>query len=75
MELSGLENRIYKDAFHIACASHRARLKNNLSAIGIDPIEKSLLEQRRLNLTAAQDSYAEKQKAALAAPKRKIIKK
>ena len=54
-----------KDAFHIACISHRTRLKNNLSAIGIDPIEKSLLEQRRLNLTAAQNSYVKKQKIAL----------
>jgi len=54
-----------KDAFHIACASHRTRLKNNLSAIGIDPIEKLLLEQRRLNLTTAQNSYVKKQKIAL----------
>ena len=55
-----------KDAFHIACSSHRTRLKNSLSATGIDPIEKSLLEQRRLNLTAAQNSYVNKQKIASA---------
>jgi hypothetical protein len=54
-----------KDAFHIACSSHRTRLKNNLSAIGVDPIEKSLLEQRRLNLTTAQNSYVKRQKSAL----------
>jgi len=54
-----------KDAFHIACSSHRTRLKNNLSAIGIDPIEKLLLEQRRLNLITAQNSYVKKQKIAL----------
>ncbi|MDR0307697.1 MAG: hypothetical protein LBI42_12785 [Chitinispirillales bacterium] len=54
-----------RDAFHLACASHRTRLKNSLSAIGIDPIEKSLLEQRRLNLTTAQNSYTKKQRLAL----------
>ena len=58
-------NGFPKDAFHLACASHRVRLKNNLSAMGIDPIEKSLLEQRRLNLTAAQNGYVKKQKIAL----------
>jgi hypothetical protein len=54
-----------KDAFHIACSSHRTRLKNNLSSIGVDPIEKFLLEQRRLNLTTAQNSYVKRQKIAL----------
>jgi len=54
-----------KDAFHVACVSHRARLKNTLSAIGVDLIEKSLLEQRRSNLTTAQSSYVNKQKIAL----------
>ena len=54
-----------KDAFHIACSSHRTRLKNMLSATGVDLIEKYLLEQRRLNLTTAQNSYVKKQKRAL----------
>ncbi|MDR2727758.1 MAG: hypothetical protein LBB56_01400, partial [Chitinispirillales bacterium] len=54
-----------KDAFHVACASHKTRLKNSLSTIGLDLIEKSLLEQRRLNLTTAQNSYVKKQKFAL----------
>jgi len=58
-----------RDAFHIACASHRTRLKNMLSTIGLDLIEKSLLEQRRLNLTTAQNSYVKKQKIALTALK------
>ena len=58
-------NGFPRDAFHIACASHIARLKNNLSAIGTDLIEKSLLQQRRLNLTTAQSSYVNKQKIAL----------
>ena len=54
-----------KDAFHLACVSHRTRLQNMLSATGLDLIEKSLLEQRRLNLTAARNSYIKKQKFAL----------
>ena len=59
-----------RDAFHITCASHQTRLKNSLSTIGVDIIEKSLLEQRRSNLTTAQNSYVKKQKIALTAPKR-----
>ncbi|MCL2688217.1 MAG: hypothetical protein FWE57_00020 [Chitinispirillia bacterium] len=61
-----------KDAFHNACASHRTRLQNMLSATGLDLIEKSLLEQRRSNLTTAQNSYIKKQEIALTAAKRKI---
>jgi len=30
-----------KDAFHIACAAHRTRIKNILCAPGIDAIEKN----------------------------------
>ena len=55
-----------KDSFHIACGSHKARLKNILRAPGIDPIEKSLLKQRLANLPSAQNGYIEKQKKALA---------
>ena len=54
-----------KDSFHIACGSHKTRIKNILTSPGIDPIEKSLLEQRQVNLTAAQSGYIEKQKKAL----------
>jgi len=55
-----------KDAFHIACTSHKTRLQNILRSPGIDPIEKALLEQRLANLSAAQSGYASKQKKALA---------
>jgi hypothetical protein len=58
-------NGFPKDAFHIACISHKTRLKNILSATGVDPIEKSLLKQRHSNLSTAQNSYAKKQKIAL----------
>ena len=54
-----------KDAFHIACISHKTRIQNILRAPGIDPIEKALLKQRFANLSAAQNSYIEKQKKAL----------
>jgi hypothetical protein len=54
-----------KDAFHIACMSHKTRIKNVLRFSGIDPIEKSLLKQRLANLSTAQGGYAEKQKKAI----------
>ena len=54
-----------KDSFHIACGSHKTRIKNILTSPGIDSIEKALLEQRQDNLTTAQSGYVEKQKKAL----------
>ena len=54
-----------KDSFHIACGSHITRIKNMLRTPGIDPIEKSLLKQRLVNLPTAQNSYTEKQNKAL----------
>jgi len=58
-------NGFPKDAFHIACLSHKARIKNILRFSGIDPIEKALLKQRFANLSAGQGGYVEKQKKAL----------
>jgi hypothetical protein len=55
-----------KDAFHVACGSHKTRLQNFDRTPGIDPIEKALLKQRFANLTTAQTGYIEKQKKALA---------
>jgi len=54
-----------KDSFHIACIAHKTRLKNILRTPGLDPIEKDLLKQRLVNLSAAQNQYIEKQKKAL----------
>ena len=54
-----------KDAFHIACMSHKTRLKNTLRSTGIDLIEKALLKQRFANLATAQNGYMEKQKKSL----------
>jgi len=54
-----------KDSFHIACISHKTRIRNILRSPGIDSIEKSLLKQRFANLSAAQSSYIEKQKKTL----------
>ena len=59
-------NGFSKDSYHIAFSSHKTRLENILRPPGIDPIEKSLLTQRLANLPAAQNSYIEKQKKALA---------
>ncbi|MCL1992393.1 MAG: hypothetical protein FWG66_05550 [Spirochaetes bacterium] len=53
-----------KDSFHIACSSHKTRIKNSLRTPGIDPIEKALLKQRLVNLSTAQSAYIEKQKNA-----------
>ena len=54
-----------KDSFHIACGSHKTRIKNILTSPGIDPIEKALLEQRQASLTTAQDSYIDKQRKVM----------
>jgi hypothetical protein len=53
-----------KDAFHIACISHRTRLQNILRAPGINLTEKLLYQQRFANMSAAQSVYLEKQKKA-----------
>ena len=54
-----------KDAFHLACMSHRTRIQNILRTPGVDPIEKALLKQRYANLATGQKGYIEKQKKAL----------
>jgi hypothetical protein len=54
-----------KDAFHLACISHRTRLHNVLRAPGINMIEKTVLEQRVANMTSAQAAYLGKQKEVL----------
>ena len=53
------------DAFHQACSAHQTRLRNILRAPGIEMLEKALLEQRAVNMKAAQNVYVEKQKKAL----------
>jgi len=59
------EGAFPKDAFHLACISHRARLRNVLRAPGIDLAEKSLLERRLACLPVAQKSYMGRQEKAL----------
>jgi hypothetical protein len=62
------KNRIQgfpKDAFHQTCIAHRTRLNNVLRSPGINMIEKAVLQQRAANMTAAQNSYIQKQKKAL----------
>jgi hypothetical protein len=59
-------NGFPKDAFHIACIGHKTRLQNVLRSPGIDTIEKALLKQRFINLSAGQGGYVEKQRKAMA---------
>jgi hypothetical protein len=54
-----------KDAFHLACISHRIRLHNVLRAPSINMIEKAILEKRAANMTSAQAAYFRKQREAL----------
>jgi len=54
-----------KDAFHLACIAHRTRLHNTLRSPGINMIEKTVLEQRAANMSAAQNGYIERQRKAL----------
>jgi hypothetical protein len=58
-------NGFPKDAYHIACGSHKTRLKNILRTPGLDPIEKALLKQRFVNLSAGQSGYVERQRKVL----------
>jgi len=53
------------DAYHIACKGHRTRLQSILKTPGLDPIEKALLKQRFVNLSAGQGGYVEKQRKVL----------
>jgi hypothetical protein len=53
------------DAYHIACHSHKTRLRNILKTPGLDPIEKALLKQRYVNLSAGQGGYVELQRKVL----------
>jgi hypothetical protein len=55
-----------KDAFHVACAGHKARLDNILKSPGINLLEKELLKQRQANMITAQSVYLEMQKKLLA---------
>lgn len=50
-----------KDAFHVACAGHKARIDNILKSPGINFTEKELLKQRYSNAVTAQSVYLAKQ--------------
>jgi hypothetical protein len=58
-------NGMPMDSFHLACNAHRTRLRNPLRVPGINAVERQIYEQRAVNMTAAQNAYLEKQKAAL----------
>ena len=55
-----------KDAFHLACISHRTRLLNVLRTPGMNMIEKVVFQQRIDNMSVAQGSYIQMQKKVFA---------
>jgi hypothetical protein len=55
-----------KDAFHVACMGHHARLGNTLRTPGLNMLEKAVYQQRQTNISAVQDVYFELQQTALA---------
>jgi hypothetical protein len=55
-----------KDAFHIACIAHRTRLKNILTAPGVNMTEKAIYKQRLVNMGVAQKIYTTLQEHTLA---------
>jgi hypothetical protein len=57
-----------KDAFHVACTGHYARLGNTLRTPGMNMLEKGVYQQRRVNMNAVQGVYFALQEAALTAP-------
>jgi hypothetical protein len=54
-----------KDAFHVACTGHYARLGNTLRTPGMNMLEKAVYQQRRANMSAVQGVYVALQEAAL----------
>jgi hypothetical protein len=58
-------NGLPKDAYHVVCIAHKARLRNSLRTPGLSLTEKALYQQRRVNMGAAQGVYAALQKTAL----------
>ncbi|GMO32093.1 MAG: hypothetical protein Ta2B_13000 [Termitinemataceae bacterium] len=55
-------DKMPKDAFHIACISHRARLKNIQTTPGLNMTEKEMYKQHSVNMNVAQKIYIELQK-------------
>jgi hypothetical protein len=56
-----------KDAFHIACISHRTRIQNILKVPGMNMTEKAVYQQRFANIATAQNSYFELQQERIGA--------
>jgi hypothetical protein len=54
-----------KDAFHVACMGHYARLGNTLRTPGMNMLEKAVYQQRQANMSAVQSVYLALQEVAL----------
>jgi hypothetical protein len=50
-----------KDAFHVACLSDMARVRNGLSRMGLSPEDKGIAHKRIELMNAAQDCYCRMQ--------------
>jgi hypothetical protein len=59
-------NGLPRDSFHVACDSHKARLKNGLSRIGIAKLDRELAKVRLAAVNAIQEVYCGMQEQALA---------
>jgi hypothetical protein len=54
-----------KDAFHVFCESHIARLNNGLKRYGVSPIDRDLIEFRTATIKALEEIYCGMQRKAL----------
>jgi hypothetical protein len=54
-----------KDAFHVFCESHIARLNNGLKRYGVSAIDRDLIEFRIATLKAIEEIYCGMQRKAL----------
>jgi hypothetical protein len=60
-------NGLPRDSFHVACDSHKARLKNGLSRIGIAKLDRELAKVRLAAVSAIQEVYCGMQEQAMTA--------
>jgi len=56
-----------KDAFHVACMSDIARVRNGLSRMGLSDEDKAIARKRIAVMTGAQDAYIEMQRQSVPA--------
>jgi hypothetical protein len=60
-------NGFPRDSFHVACDSHKVRLRNGLSRIGIAKLDRELAKVRLAAVDAIQEVYCGMQERAMTA--------